>query len=164
MQDFDRLKKSLMRDLQNRCEKVVELEISLDETRDQYAKVLKSNNSKSLQKKMTFLERNLEQLTSVQKQLVDQNAALKKNYDSVEKKIDVRNKRIADLEKLLQELSDKLKKTQEIHEKEIAEMNEKAESLQAKHNALQTSFTFGDGRIAKPLRGGQEHIEEETFK
>ena len=33
--EFDTMKKKLMRDLQNRCEKVVELEISLDETREQ---------------------------------------------------------------------------------------------------------------------------------
>jgi uncharacterized protein Yka (UPF0111/DUF47 family) len=33
--EFDAMKKKLMRDLQNRCEKVVELEIALDETREQ---------------------------------------------------------------------------------------------------------------------------------
>src|SRR5581483_11140376 len=63
------MKKALMRDLQNRCEKVVELEISLDETREQYNNVLRNNNSKAQQKKMAFLERNLEQLTNVQKQV-----------------------------------------------------------------------------------------------
>ncbi len=35
LSEFDTMKKKLMRDLQNRCEKVVELEISLDETREQ---------------------------------------------------------------------------------------------------------------------------------
>jgi len=45
----------------------VELEISLDETREQYNNVLKANNSRAQQKKMAFLERNLEQLTNVQR-------------------------------------------------------------------------------------------------
>ncbi|KAK4929314.1 hypothetical protein LTR66_016168, partial [Elasticomyces elasticus] len=36
MAAFDAIKKNMMRDLQNRCERVVELEISLDETREQY--------------------------------------------------------------------------------------------------------------------------------
>ena len=68
--DFDTIKKSLMRDLQNRCERVVELEISLDSTREQYNSILRSSNSKQQQKKLAFLERNLEQLTLVQRQLV----------------------------------------------------------------------------------------------
>jgi hypothetical protein len=66
--EFDGVKKSLMRDLQNRCEKVVELEIQLDEIKEQYNNVIRNSNSKAQQKKMAFLERNLEQLTLVQKQ------------------------------------------------------------------------------------------------
>ena len=68
-----------MRDLQNRCERVsflgkslltkqvVELEISLDETREEYDRVLRANNNRAQQKKMAFLERNLEQLANVQR-------------------------------------------------------------------------------------------------
>lgn len=67
--DFETMKKVLMRDLQARCEKVVELEMSLDETREQYNNVLRASNNKAQQKKMAFLERNLEQLTNVQKQV-----------------------------------------------------------------------------------------------
>jgi kinesin family protein 5 len=67
--DFETMKKALMRDLQTRCEKVVELEMSLDETREQYNNVLRASNNKAQQKKMAFLERNLEQLTNVQKQV-----------------------------------------------------------------------------------------------
>lgn len=59
-----------MRDLQNRCEKVVELEIQLDEIKEQYNNVIRNSNSKAQQKKMAFLERNLEQLTLVQKQVL----------------------------------------------------------------------------------------------
>ena len=89
--EFDGVKKSLMRDLQNRCEKVirsraesfscdahipdflqvVELEIQLDEIKEQYNNVIRNSNSKAQQKKMAFLERNLEQLTLVQKQASD---------------------------------------------------------------------------------------------
>lgn len=69
--DFETMKKVLMRDLQTRCEKVVELEMSLDETREQYNNVLRASNNKAQQKKMAFLERNLEQLTNVQKQVRD---------------------------------------------------------------------------------------------
>ncbi|KAI8993124.1 hypothetical protein BDB01DRAFT_310936 [Pilobolus umbonatus] len=67
--DFETMKKVLMRDLQSRCEKVVELEITLDETRIQQTNLLKATNNRAQQKKMALLERNLEQLTNVQKQV-----------------------------------------------------------------------------------------------
>jgi len=106
--DFDAMKKSLMRDLQNRCERVVELEISLDETREQYNSVLRTSNNRAQQKKMAFLERNLEQLTVVQRQLVEQNSSLKKEVAIAERKLIARNERIQSLEALLQESQEKL--------------------------------------------------------
>lgn len=106
--EFDTMKKSLMRDLQNRCERVVELEISLDETREQYKQVLQSSNNRAQQKKMAFLERNLEQLTHVQKQLVEQNSSLKREVAIAERKLIARNERIESLEGLLQESQEKL--------------------------------------------------------
>ena len=109
--DFDVMKKSLMRDLQNRCERVVELEISLDETREQYNNVLRSSNNRAQQKKMAFLERNLEQLTHVQRQLVEQNGHLKKEVAIAERKLAARNERIGSLEALLQDSQDKLTAT-----------------------------------------------------
>ena len=106
--DFDTMKKSLMRDLQNRCERVVELEISLDSTREQYNNVLRSANSKQQQKKLAFLERNLEQLTLVQRQLVEQNAQLKKEVAIADRKLVARGERIRGLEGLLGESQEKL--------------------------------------------------------
>ncbi|KAI4240777.1 MAG: hypothetical protein L6R42_011440 [Xanthoria sp. 1 TBL-2021] len=106
--DFDVMKKSLMRDLQNRCERVVELEISLDETREQYNNVLRLSNNRAQQKKMAFLERNLEQLTLVQRQLVEQNGSLKKEVSIAERKLLARNERIMSLEALLQDSQEKL--------------------------------------------------------
>jgi kinesin family member 5 len=106
--DFDLMKKNLMRDLQNRCERVVELEISLDETREQYNNVLRSSNNRQQQKKMAFLERNLEQLTVVQRQLVEQNTSLKKEVAIAERKLIARNDRILSLESLLAESQEKL--------------------------------------------------------
>jgi len=106
--DFDTIKKSLMRDLQNRCERVVELEISLDATREQYNAILRSSNSKQQAKKLAFLERNLEQLTLVQRQLVEQNAQLKKEVAIAERKLVARGERIRGLEGLVGESQEKL--------------------------------------------------------
>ena len=122
--EFDVMKKSLMRDLQNRCErvchfhsielkvlttkKVVELEISLDETREQYNNVLRTSNNRAQQKKMAFLERNLEQLTHVQRQLMEQNGSLKKEVAIAERKLIARTERIGSLEALLGDSQEKL--------------------------------------------------------
>lgn len=82
--------------------------MTLDETREQYNNVLRNSNNKAQQKKMAFLERNLEQLTMVQRQLVEQNSALKKEVNINERKLVARNERIQSLESLLQDAQEKL--------------------------------------------------------
>ena len=108
LEDFDVMKRSLMRDLQNRCERVVELEISLDETREQYNNVLKTSNNRAQQTKMAILERNLQSLTMVQRQLMEQNTTLKKEAAIAERKLVARNDRIMSLELLLNDSQEKL--------------------------------------------------------
>lgn len=158
--EFDVMKKSLMRDLQNRCERVVELEISLDETREQYNNVLRSSNNRAQQKKMAFLERNLEQLTQVQRQLVEQNSALKKEVAIAERKLIARNERIQSLESLLQDSQEKMAAANHKFEAQLASVKERLEIAKAGStrglNNSDGAFSFaGAGsRIAKPLRGG----------
>ncbi|KAJ3385123.1 hypothetical protein HDU84_002443 [Entophlyctis sp. JEL0112] len=150
--EFDAMKKKLMRDLQNRCEKVVELEISLDETRDQYNNILKNSNSRAQQQKMAFLERNLEQLTNVQKQLVEQNSTLKKEFSVAERKMAARNERIQNLETLLHDTQTKLELQNQKFEAQLASMREKLQ--EARSANPQASSWLYSSRIAKPLRGG----------
>ncbi|KAI4771676.1 kinesin-domain-containing protein [Aureobasidium sp. EXF-3400] len=164
--DFDAMKKSLMRDLQNRCERVVELEISLDSTREQYNSVLRSANSKQQQKKLAFLERNLEQLTQVQRQLVEQNAQLKKEVAIADRKLAARGERIHGLEQLLGESQEKLMQANHRFEAQLTAVKERLEAAKvsaASRNGTMTSTGgaapngFGSelgSRIAKPLRGG----------
>ncbi|KAG6850993.1 hypothetical protein H0H93_004480 [Arthromyces matolae] len=150
--EFDGVKKSLMRDLQNRCEKVVELEIQLDEMKEQYNNVIRNSNSKAQQKKMAFLERNLEQLTVVQKQLVDQNSSLKKEAGIAERKLLARNERIQNLEALLQDADRRLSIQNQKFEAQLQAVKERLD--QARAQKAVTGSTLSFGRIAKPLRGG----------
>lgn len=179
--DFDTIKKSLMRDLQNRCERVVELEISLDSTREQYNSILRSSNSKQQQKKLAFLERNLEQLTMVQRQLVEQNAQLKKEVAIAERKLVARGERIRGLEGLVQESQEKLMvanhKYVSVHvpvileqpanhcprfESQLMAVKERLEAAKSgstrglgQNSPAPSGFVNNAfGRIAKPLRGG----------
>ncbi|KAI1630342.1 kinesin family member 5 [Exophiala viscosa] len=162
--EFDQMKKNLMRDLQNRCERVVELEISLDETREQYNNVLRSSNNRQQQKKMAFLERNLEQLTVVQRQLVDQNTSLKKEVAIAERKLIARNERILSLESLLSDSQDKLTAANHRFEQQLAAVKERLEAAKVSSKNMAMAGPGGPGgfnslmnagaRIAKPLRGG----------
>ncbi|KAJ4487933.1 kinesin heavy chain [Lentinula aciculospora] len=149
--EFDGVKKSLMRDLQNRCEKVVELEIQLDEIKEQYNNVIRNSNSKAQQKKMAFLERNLEQLTVVQKQLVDQNSTLKKEAGIAERKLLARNERIQNLEALLQDADRRLSVQNQKFDAQLQAVKERLDQARAQ-KAPSSALNFG--RIAKPLRGG----------
>jgi kinesin family protein 5 len=159
---------------------VVELEISLDETREQYNNVLRSSNNRAQQKKMAFLERNLEQLTHVQRQLVEQNGSLKKEVAIAERKLIARNERIQSLESLLQDSQEKLTaanhryvppysshhlfaaNTDHRFEVQLTAVKERLESAKAGSTrglgspTGQGGFSFGGAgsRIAKPLRGG----------
>ncbi|XP_006458111.1 hypothetical protein AGABI2DRAFT_63424 [Agaricus bisporus var. bisporus H97] len=150
--EFDGVKKSLMRDLQNRCEKVVELEIQLDEIKEQYNNVIRNSNSKAQQKKMAFLERNLEQLTLVQKQLVDQNSTLKKEAGIAERKLLARNERIQNLEALLQDADRRLSAQNQKFEAQLQAVKERLDQARAQKASTASPLSFG--RIAKPLRGG----------
>jgi kinesin family member 5 len=179
--DFDLMKKNLMRDLQNRCERVVELEISLDETREQYNNVLRSSNNRQQQKKMAFLERNLEQLTVVQRQLVEQNTSLKKEVAIAERKLIARNDRILSLEGLLAESQEKLTAanhryvtnpcvtkqllTSTRFEQQLQAVKERLEAAKVSNRPAMNGAGVGQApgaswmasagaRIAKPLRGG----------
>jgi kinesin family protein 5 len=145
--EFDVMKKSLMRDLQNRCERVVELEISLDETREQYNNVLRSSNNRAQQKKMAFLERNLEQLTQVQRQLVEQNSALKKEVAIAERKLIARNERIQSLETLLQDSQEKMAAANHKYVLQLSSSHDDVSLLLVSH--LLTFIT--DSRSSLPL-------------
>ncbi|EPQ28666.1 uncharacterized protein PFL1_03969 [Pseudozyma flocculosa PF-1] len=154
--EFDIMKKSLMRDLQNRCEKVVELEISLDESKEQYNNVLRSSNSKAQQKKMAFLERNLEQLTNVQKQLVEQNSSLKKEVAIAERKLSARNERIQALEHHLMESQEKLALQNRKFDEQLQAVKERLNQAREMRPNMMAGGggALSFGRIAKPLRGG----------
>ncbi|MCJ1356993.1 MAG: Kinesin heavy chain [Icmadophila ericetorum] len=162
--DFDLMKKSLMRDLQNRCERVVELEISLEETREQYNNVLRSLNNRQQQRKMAVLERNLEQLTEVQRKLKEQNSSLKKEVAIAERKLLARKERIQSLEALLGDSRDKLAASSHHFQTQVSALREHIESARSSSirgpttsaTSVPIGFSFGGAgsRIAKPLRGG----------
>jgi len=104
---------------------------------------------------MHFLERNLEQLTSVQKQLVDQNGQLKKEVAIAERKLVARNERIESLESHLLDSQEKLALQNRKFDEQLQAVKERlSQAREMKGAAGAGAAALGFGRIAKPLRGG----------
>ncbi|RKP12964.1 kinesin heavy chain [Piptocephalis cylindrospora] len=150
--DFDMMKKALMKDLQDRCERVVDLEMNLDKAKEQYNSAIRTTNAKVQQKKMSFLERNMEQLSGAQKTLTEQNAHLKKEYAIAERKLITRNERIVSLEALLADAQGKLKIQNAKFEQQLSSVRKRLENARSTKQDNEPFFAFG--RIAKPIRGG----------
>ncbi|KAF5103544.1 hypothetical protein D0Z03_000154 [Geotrichum reessii] len=122
---FETMKTALMKDLQDRCERIVELEISLDQARAQYNLAIRDTNNKQQQKKMALLQRNLEQLTQVQRQLVEQNVVLKKDVAMAHKILDARNDRIQTLESALRDSQNRFNQESELFETKLTYLRNK---------------------------------------
>lgn len=128
---------------------VVELEMQLDEVREQYKVIARSANSRAQQRKLEFLEHNLDALNDVQKQLVEQNSSLKKEVGIAERKLIARNERIQNLESLLNDADARLAQKNQRYEQQLQAVRERLADVQSQQ---QTSYNHA--RIAKPLRGG----------
>lgn len=183
---FESMKSALMKDLQDRCERVVELEISLDQAREQYNLAIRDGNNKQQQKKMAMLQRNLEQLTSVQRQLVEQNMVLKKDVAMAHKILDARNDRIQSLEGALRDSQNRLGQESEIFETKLTYLRDRLMEVKKGSNGVTsppptngrrelmlTGYpTIGNmngakavdssSKIVKPLRGGGQQQSPTT--
>jgi kinesin family protein 5 len=123
--------------------------MQLDEVREQYKVIARSASSRNQQKKLEFLEHNLDALNQVQKQLVDQNTQLKKEVGVAERKLITRNERIQNLEQLLNDADARLAQKNQRYEQQIEGFRARLAEMQAREQA-----SFNHARIAKPLRGG----------
>lgn len=138
---YEQLKANLMRDLQERCERVVELEISLDQAKEQYNLAMKQSNNNQQEKKMALLQRNLEQLTNIQRQLVEQNTVLKRDVTMAHKILLARNDRIQSLESALRESQNRLGQESEIFETKLTYLRDRL--LEVKKGVSLSGPSFG---------------------
>ena len=86
LREYERLKEQLMQGLRERSERIVEMEMEVEEMQDHYRMLLQSLNMRVQQRKMSMMERRLEQLTNVQRRLIDQNSTLKRDVALAEKR------------------------------------------------------------------------------
>ncbi|KAJ1656928.1 hypothetical protein IWQ61_003589 [Dispira simplex] len=156
LKEFDVMRKAMMRDLQIRCEKIIELEVALDETRDENNILRRKSIHSVQQQKTAILEKNIAQLMSIQKELVDQNTNLKKECAMADRKLAARNERIESLESLLLDTQEKMATQRQKYEAQLQVLKDKLGQSRNPKPAQPMGMmgAFGFGRIAKPLRGG----------
>ncbi|CAN6641170.1 hypothetical protein TRVA0_018S01948 [Trichomonascus vanleenenianus] len=147
----DVFKHSLMRQLQERCERIVELEMSLEQAKEQYNMAIKN---KSQQRRMALLQRNLETLTTVQQKLVKQNSDLKNDIVMSNKLLQARNERIEHLEQSLIRSQQALLEESEEFESKLTYLRNKVVLLSQKNQTIVHDDDMPHPKIVKPLRGG----------
>ncbi|KAJ1957291.1 hypothetical protein EC988_000905 [Linderina pennispora] len=154
--EYDTMRKSLMRDVQNRCEKIIELEMALDESREQVSQLSHKLGNMSQPQRMSLLEKNVAELTAMQKRLVEQNAELKKRDALAERKLDARQTRIKCLEEHLESTNRQAeawkRKTEELKNLLSLEASRPAANAAKQPSAPGSVLRFT--RIVKPMRGG----------
>ena len=109
-------KVQILRDLQNRVDKVVGLQMELNEAKEQY-RMLESSltqGDKALKKNTAKLERNLEQITLMYHQVVSEKSVLKVDLQVAEKKIARKEEKVSQLERGMTQLMDQNKKLKAI--------------------------------------------------
>ncbi|WFD30023.1 hypothetical protein MSPP1_001036 [Malassezia sp. CBS 17886] len=155
LREYERMKQQLMHGLRERSEKVVEMEMALEDVQEQFCIVMKSIEMRTQQKRMEALERHLEQLGAVHQRLIEQNASLKRDVAVADKRVSSRNERIRELETSLYARDDAPEPWAP------DELSSSAGGSGAASPAAPPSSIWGDragampfGRIAKPLRGG----------
>lgn len=97
MAEFDDLKRVLLQDLQERCERVVDLEMLLDEAKQQYDRLLNNIKSRAMYKQNGVLTKKLEQLTVAHKELLGRHDTLSVEAKVAERKLADRDSQVAKL-------------------------------------------------------------------
>lgn len=98
---FNEMKSALMSDIQDRCQRVVELEIELDSLQDKNRTLTRANNSMGIGGKSTNNGSStaaVAQQQQQQQQSQDKIRALQKDLDMATKILDLKNDRIMELE------------------------------------------------------------------
>eukprot|EP01059_Diplonema_ambulator_P007853 TRINITY_DN1736_c1_g1_i1.p1 TRINITY_DN1736_c1_g1~~TRINITY_DN1736_c1_g1_i1.p1 ORF type:complete len:841 (+),score=203.56 TRINITY_DN1736_c1_g1_i1:290-2524(+) len=167
------LRSSLLKDLQSRCEKVIDLEMALDETREQFKQLMVVSSNKALRQRVQFLEAQHEQQTANIAEILNENSTLRLEYKLAEKKLDIRNERIENLKMGLKEEKKHMKETRENAHAERVKLKQECARYKEELNfwkdkclkaasasANPHSNSFKVNRIIKVLKGGTKSAHD----
>eukprot|EP00347_Sterkiella_histriomuscorum_P007099 403350261 len=154
----------MIRDLQNRVEKVLRLEMELDEVKDAY-RALESSLSRDEQQykqRALKLERSLEQITQMYQQVINEKSILKVDMQVSDKKLQRKEEKITVIEKSLQISREKQQQLQQIVQhlrNEFLKIQQQQAQYMGQIGGNAGSYDQENGfkgvnKIVKPIRGG----------
>ncbi|KAJ9450132.1 Kinesin heavy chain [Diplonema papillatum] len=165
------LRSSLLRDLQSRCEKVIDLEMSLDEVRDQYKNLMVASSNKMLRQRVQMLEAKNTEQTDNMAEIMNETSTLRLEFRLAEKKLAIRNERIENLKTGLKEEKRHMKELREAAQQERHKLKHEAARIKEELNfwkdkclksasaasaaSASNAAASKAGRIIKVLKGGQ---------
>ena len=157
---YDYEKTQILRDLQNRVDKVVKLEMALDDAKESYRALENSltKDDRTFKKHIAKLERNLEQITLMYHQVVSEKSVLKVDLQVAEKKIMRKEDKVVSLERSvgqLREQNQQLKAILHLIKNNYQPGSAQEEDQITKIEKNNLTGIPSSGRIVKPIRGGK---------
>ena len=136
----------MIKDLQTNVDKIIELELRLDDAKESYKNLesFLTEGQRSLKRKMDTMQRNLEQLTIMYHQLITQKSQIQVEKQLNEKKLLRANERLKTAELELEKYKEYFKET----ERKIAGFGETALVKEKKRHVT--------GNIMKTIQGGNK--------
>lgn len=145
-------RKNIMKDLQARVDRIIELEMALDDANESYKNLesYMSEGERALKRKTDTLERNLEQLTLMYHNLINQKSQISVEKTLAEKKLSRVNDKIKNLEDQVCSFKNKYEES----EQKYAIVQEELVKIQ---NTKERKRGNISGNIKRTIHGGFSH-------
>ena len=143
-------KELLNSDLQNRIRKVIELEVALDDSKENYRCLEQklSQGDRALIKRNDYLEKSIENLTTLYYQLLNERCTLNVQNSALQNKVLKANEKIKLVEEQLIKMKDNLR---------FSDEKSFAEEIVRLNNSRASRSSQISGNIRKPLKGGSKN-------
>eukprot|EP00727_Mastigamoeba_balamuthi_P014746 m51a1_g9898 putative kinesin heavy chain (1745) ;mRNA; r:63098-72382 len=153
--DFEKLRGALVADLENRCLKVIELEVQLDEITEKY-EMLRCEKprvaDRQVRRQMLTVVRDFQKAVLEIRKVHGENKRLQMHTESLQQQLQLRDKRIAELEKTVRELQ----KRPVAPPPRASQQSGPNRGLHVPANQGPAQLSFAQGaKVSKPLRGGK---------
>jgi len=133
LEDSSFINKSLMSDLEDKCNKMVELELKIDELEDKLEKSSFRDQQLEEEQRMA-LEKTLEKFSEKLEELETQNNFLRKDFITTKKISDTRNERIKTLELMVKDQQSQVSKESANFESKLSFLKDRLGSVKRSSN------------------------------
>jgi kinesin family protein 5 len=152
----------LNNDLQNRVEKVIRLEIEIDEAHESYRALEQSvrGGDSAMVQKVTFLEKKLDELAANYHNLFSQGSYLKMENEVLAKRVQRKTDKVKSLEIDLKQAQDQLQALTGKVDALVAE----TQDLKTRGFYARSTTSFASNRLKRPIKGGARLAAYQTHE